>query len=130
MAIPGKSATIVIKRINIAERLSRLTGAGLYHHSVRAGLPVPIRHPLLNAKVLGSNSVHTAIFANKLYWLWGDTNRPRYPLGNVDVTMATSPISGKGGSSPDAGVNYTYFTGKDGFARRMAPIEGEGPCSH
>ncbi len=127
MAVPGKSATISIKRINIAERLCRLTGAGLYHHSVQAGLPVPIRQPLLNAKVLGSDSVHTAIFANKLYWLWGDTNRPRYPLGNFDVTMATSPMPRKGGSSPDAGVNYTYFTGKDGFARKMAPIEGKGP---
>ena len=88
MAIPGKSATITIKRINIAERLCRLTGAGLYHHSVRVGLPVPIKQPLLNAKVLGSDSVHTAIFANKLYWLWGDTNRPRYPLG---ISMSPWP---------------------------------------
>ncbi|MFP6666404.1 MAG: hypothetical protein VB876_03775 [Pirellulales bacterium] len=126
-ATPGKSATIRINRINVAERLCRLTGAGLYHHSVLAGLPIPIKQPLLNARVLGSDSVHTAIFCNKLYWLWGDTNRPRYPLGNFDVTMATSPMPKKGAARPDAGVNYTYFTGKDGFVRKMAPIEGEGP---
>ena len=124
---PGKTSTIQVKRINLAERLCRLTGGGLYHHSLRAGLPVPIKQPLLNAKVLGSDSVHTAIFRNKLYWLWGDTNRPRYPLGNFHVTMATSPLSRKGGLRFDAGVNYSYFTDKDGFARKMAPMEGKGP---
>ena len=65
--IPGGKAEIRIKRVNLAERLCRLTGAGLYHHSVRAGLAVPIKQPLLNAKVLGSDSVHTAIYRNKLY---------------------------------------------------------------
>jgi hypothetical protein len=124
---PGKMDEIRVKRINLAERLCRLTGAGLYHHSLQARLPVPIKQPLLNAKVLGSDSVHTAIFRDKLFWLWGDTNRPRYPLGNFDVTMATSPLLGKGGHRPDAGVNYTYFTGKDGFVRKMAPMEGQGP---
>jgi hypothetical protein len=125
--IPGKTAFIQIKRINLAERLCRLTGAGLYHHSVRAELPIPIKQPLLNAKVLGSDSVHTAIFRDKLYWLWGDTNRPRYPLGNFHVTMAISPLLKNSDPRPVAGVNYTYFTDKDGFARKMAPIAGKGP---
>ena len=110
MAIPGKSAEIRIKRINFAERLCRLTGAGLYHHSLRAGLPVPIKNPLLNAKVLGSDSVHTAIFRDKLYWLGGDTNRPRYPLGNFHGTMATSALLKTGAPRPVAGINYAYFT--------------------
>ena len=127
MTTPGGKAEIRIKRVNLAERLCRLTGAGLYHHSVRAGLPVPVKNPLLNAKVLGSDSVHSAIFRDKLYWLWGDTNRARYPLGNFDVTMATSPLLKKGASPPAAGVNYTYFTDKDGFARKMAPMAGKGP---
>jgi hypothetical protein len=124
---PGKMAKIRVKRINLAERLCRLTGGGLYHHSVRAGLPVPIKQPLLNAKVLGSDSVHTAIFHDKLYWLWGDTHRPRYPLGNFHVTMATTPLLRKGGLRFVSGVNFTYFTDKDGFARKMAPMEGKGP---
>ncbi len=123
---PGKTAKIRIKRVNLAERLCRLTGAGLYHHSLRAGLPVPIKQPLLNAKVLGSDSVHTAIFHDKLYWLWGDTNRPRYPLGNFHVTMATSALLKKNDPRPVAGVNYAYFTGKDGFVREMAPMKGKG----
>ncbi len=124
---PGGTAQIKIKRINIAERLCRLTGSGLYHHSVRAGLKVPLKEPLLNAGVLGSDSVHTSIFGGKLYWLWGDTNRMRYPLGNFDVTMATTPVQGKGASWPEKGVSYTYFEDGKGFVRRMAPMEGKGP---
>mgnify|MGYP002879442291 CR=1 FL=1 len=124
---PGKTSTIQVNRINLAERLCRLTGGGLYHHSLRAGLRVPIKQPLLNAKVLGSDSVHTTIFRNKLYWLWGDTNRPRYPLGNFHVTMATTPHSREDDFRFDSGVNYSYFTDKEGFARKMAPMEGKGP---
>ena len=71
--------------------------------------------------------MHTAIYRDKLFWLWGDTNRPRYPLGNFHVTMATSPLSREGGLRFAAGVDYSYFTDKDGFARKMAPMEGKGP---
>ena len=124
---PSATVQIRLKRINIAERLCRLTGAGLYHHSVRAGLPVPVKEPLLNSGVFGSDSVHNSIYDGKLYWLWGDTNRPRYPLGNFDVTMATSPVRGKGKSWPEEGINLSYFKDGKGFVRRMAPIEGVGP---
>src|SRR5205085_185996 len=53
----GKSATLKIKRINIAERLYRITGEGIYRDSILAGLPVPIKQPLLNAQVSGQDSV-------------------------------------------------------------------------
>ena len=124
---PGATAHLKVNRVNIAERLCRLTGSGLYHHSLRAGLKIPLKEPLLNAGVLGSDSVHTSIFAGKLYWLWGDTNRLRYPLGNFDVTMATSPLQGKVESWPEKGVNLTYFEDGKGFVRRMAPMDGKGP---
>src|SRR5688572_2285349 len=45
---PGKHAEIKIRRTNVAERLYRITGAGIYRDSVLAGLPVPIAQPLLN----------------------------------------------------------------------------------
>ena len=90
-------------------------------------MKIPLKEPLLNAGVLGSDSVHTSIFAGKLYWLWGDTNRLRYPLGNFDVTMATSPLQGKVESWPEKGVNLTYFEDGKGFVRRMAPMDGKGP---
>src|SRR6185312_7887642 len=44
----GGSAQLKIRRRNIAERLYRVTGAGIYRDSVLTGDRVPIREPLLN----------------------------------------------------------------------------------
>src|SRR6516164_1168806 len=97
----GGSVTLRIKRLNIAERLYRVTGAGIYRDSVLLGRKVPIRHPLLNAQVFGSDSVVTAIYRGKLHWFWGDTNRPGYPLGNFDVPGAISEGLLEGRIDPD-----------------------------
>ena len=65
---PGKTAVIKLKRTQIAERLYRLTGQGIYRDSVLAGRPVPIRQPLLNAQVCGQDSVNNCLFQGRLYW--------------------------------------------------------------
>jgi hypothetical protein len=122
----GGSAVLKIKRINIAERLYRLTGSGIYRDSVLAGLPVPIKEPLLNGQVFGCDATMSAVYRGALYWFWGDTNRPQYPLGNFHVTGATSRLPDKGGLDPAIGVDLEIFTGKDGFARPMAKLPGEG----
>ena len=62
-------------------------------------------------------------YRGSLRWFWGDTSRPDYPLGNFGTTGAVSPLA----SDPDRGVDFTYFTGADGFARPMLPIKGPGP---
>lgn len=123
----GGSAQLKIKRLNIAERLYRVTGEGIYRDSVLLDRPAPIREPLLNAQVAGCDSVQNAIYHGKLYWFWGDTNRPAYPLGNFHTTGATSRLPGDGGLDPALGVDLDYFAGDDGFARPMAKIPGEGP---
>ncbi len=124
---PGGSTRIEIKRINIAERLYRITGQGIYRDTVLLGKKPPIDEGLLNAKVLGSDSVVNAIFQGKLYWFWGDTNRPEYPLGSFHVPGATSLLPKDGGLSPNKGVNLNYFVDKDGFAKKTAEMPGEGP---
>ena len=96
----GGSADIVIRRVNIARRLYRVTGAGIYRDSVLTGDAVPIREPLLNGKVFGQDSVVNAVYQGKIHWFWGDTNRPDYPLGNFHVPGAISDLPGQGGSSP------------------------------
>src|SRR5438046_2726646 len=85
----GGSAQLKIKRLNIAERLYRVTGDGIYRDSVLLGRQPPIRGALLNGKVTGCDSVNNAIYAGKLYWFWGDTSRPAYPLGNFHASGAT-----------------------------------------
>ena len=123
----GGSATLKVKRNNIAERLYRVTGGGIYRDSVLMGRETPIQQPLLNAKVLGSDSVVNAVYGGKLHWFWGDTNRPAYPLGNFHVPGATSLLPADGGLDPDVGINLDYLPGNDGFAKETAHLPGEGP---
>jgi hypothetical protein len=124
---PGGSATLKLKRLNIAERLYRVTGEGIYRDTVLAGLPAPTRQPLLNASVLGSDSVLNAVYKGRLYWFWGDTNRPGYPLGNFHVPGATSRLPGDGGLDPAVGVDLDYFVDDKGFAKETCHMPGDGP---
>ena len=125
--IEGGSARIPIHRRNIAERLYRVTGAGIYRDSVLTGDPVPIREPLLNGRVTGQDSVVNAVYQGKVHWFWGDTNRPDYPLGNFHVPGATSELPGLGGLDPAKGVDLGYFLDEKGFAKPTAPLPGDGP---
>src|SRR4029077_18731461 len=60
----------------------------------------------------------------KLYWFFGDTNRLSYALGNFSMTGATTDLPDR--IDPAVGIDLKYFVGKDGFARPMAPMKGEG----
>jgi len=122
----GKTATVKLKRLNIAERLYRITGEGIYRDSVLAGLPVPLKQPVLNGQVAGQDTVHSTVYRGKLFWLWGDTNRPSYPLGNFKTSCATSLLPGKGGLDPSVGVDLTYFVDPSGFCKKMLPLPGKG----
>ena len=124
---PGTRAVLKIKRLNLAERLYRVTGAGIYRDSQLLGEPTPLGKPLLNAEVLGSDSVLTAEYQDKLFWFWGDTNRLRYPLGNFQVTGATSKLLNRGGLDAAKGVDFDYLTGDKGFVRPLAKMPGSGP---
>lgn len=121
---PGGSARLKIKRLNIAERLYRITGQGIYRDTVLLGRKAPIAHPLLNSQVTGQDSVLTALYRDRIYWFYGDTNKLSYALGNFSTSGATSPPPGK--TDPSVGVDLTYFVDKSGFSRPMAPIKGEG----
>lgn len=122
----GSTVTLKIKRLNIAERLYRVTGSGIYRDTVMANQKSPIREPLLNAKVVGQDSVQAIPYKGKLYWFWGDTNRLGYPLGHFGTAGATSELPGHGGLDPSVGVDLTYFTDASGFSRPTCDVKGEG----
>jgi hypothetical protein len=86
----------------------------------------PIREPLLNAKVVGQDSVQAIPYKGKLYWFWGDTNRLGYPLGHFGTAGATSELPGLGGLDPSVGVDLTYFTDDSGFSRPTCDVKGVG----
>lgn len=127
----GGAATVKVKRVNVAERLYRITGQGVYRDSVLVGDPVPVEQPLLNGRVAGQDSVQAAVYRGKVYWAWGDTNVPAYPLGNFGSSGATSELPGRpGGLDPDRGVNLHYFVDDAGTTRPVVPaaaVPGPGP---
>ncbi|MFQ5589988.1 MAG: hypothetical protein ACE5HE_02385, partial [Phycisphaerae bacterium] len=123
----GHSATIKLRRVNVAERLYRVTGQGIYRDSVVLGDKPPIDEPLLNGQVMGQDTVQVIPYRGKLYWFWGDTDRPQYALGNFAVSGASSRLPQRGGLNPEVGINLRYFVNENGFSKRMCPIEGPGP---
>jgi hypothetical protein len=123
---PGGSAVIKIDRLNIAERLYRVTGQGIYRDSILTGTTVPLKNPVLDGQVMGQDSVYTCIYRDRLFWLWGDTNRPSYPLGHFATAGAVSDLPGKGGLDPAVGVNLEYFVDETGFSRPICLLKEEG----
>ena len=124
----GGRSTVELQRRMPSERLYRVTGAGIYRDSVLLAEPTPLLEPLLTAQVAGLDSTHTAVHDGRLFWVWGDTLRPSYPLGHFKTAGATSPLPGskRARIAPDVGIDLTYFVGDDGFSRPVAPVADEG----
>jgi hypothetical protein len=119
---PGKSEEIALERINLAERLYRNTGQGLYRDSLMLGKETPLREPMGAGQVAGQDSVQVARYRDKLYWFWGDTARLSYPLGLFRTSGAVTPLPGQPGADPARGLDFTYFAAADGFSRAMAEV--------
>jgi len=120
---PGTATTVTVKNTNIATRLGRLTGQGLYSDSAMLGL----EHPALNRRepgVVGQDSVQAVPYQGKLFWLWGDTSIERYPLGNFHTTCANTAAD----AHPENGLQYDYFIDpKDPKRlRKMLPSKDPG----
>jgi hypothetical protein len=119
----GETFTVKLKRNNIAERVGRLTGQGQYNASELLGhdLPLPNINP---AGVMGQDSVQAAPYKDKIFWLWGDTNMPNYPLGNYNTTCATTARN----IDPEKGIAFQYFMDEKDpkRLRKMMTVEGPG----
>ena len=122
---PGGRARIEVERVNVAERLYRVTGQGTYRDTILLGEDAPLALPLLNGGVTGQDSVVTAVLSDRVLWFWGDTNRAAYPLGLFSTAGARS--SPPAALDASVGIELDYFTGDHGFARAMCPIDGPGP---
>ncbi|MBN2595143.1 MAG: hypothetical protein JXA81_16695, partial [Sedimentisphaerales bacterium] len=123
---PGTSAVIKIDRLNIAERLYRVTGQGIYRDSILTDTLVPLKNPVINGQVTGQDSVFTCIYHGRLFWMWGDTSRPSYPLGNFAMSGAFSDLPERGGLDPSLGVDLEYYVDEGGFSRPMSPLKEPG----
>jgi hypothetical protein len=120
--VAGQRAVIKLARRNIAERLYRLTGEGIYRDSVLLGKPTPLAEPLGAGKVAGQDSAFAVVYRDRLHWFWGDTSRMSYPLGHFWMAGAVSALPGRGGLDPTQGVDFTYFTDTNGFSRPVCRL--------
>ncbi len=120
---PGGSQRIEIDRRMIAKRLGRLTGAGRFAEAEKVGEEAP----LSESGVFGCDSVLLANHRGRLFWLWGDTTLPRYPLGIFDSTAALTPARPIGKFEPPLAIDYRHFRARDGDLRGVADFPGDGP---
>lgn len=119
---PGGKAVLRLPRRNVAERLYRVTGEGLYRDSVLLGEPTPLVEPLGSGQVAGQDSTFAEVYRGRVHWFWGDTGRLRYPLGHFWMASATSELPGQGGLDPASGINLRYFMDAEGFSRPVCRL--------
>lgn len=120
---PGASLTVEVKRTSIAKRLGRLTGAGLFGESQKLGLEADWKE----SRILGCDSVLTAVHDGRMFWAWGDTSVARYPLGIFDTSSATTAIRPFTKFEPPLKLKFDYFTDERERPRGVAKMPGKGP---
>jgi len=119
----GSKLTVEVRRTSIAKRLGRLTGAGIFAESQKVGREKGWRE----SGILGCDSIQGAVHRGKIYWSWGDTDLPGYPLGIFDSSGATTAIQPLKRFEPPIRLKYEYFANEKGQPRGIAKMPGEGP---
>ena len=114
---PGGSAVVPMRRINIAQRLYRFTGSGIFRDSILLGDTVPMVGEEGKPPIMGQDGGDAVVFGGRLHWLWGDTLIPSFPLGVFRGVGAVSDLPGNGGLDPDVGVALRYMRNEDGGFR-------------
>jgi hypothetical protein len=121
---PGGSAVLRLQRDNVAERLYRLTGSGIYRDTVLLRERARPRADRSLAVPTGMDSALATLYRGELFWIWGDTQVLKTPLGNFRATGARSRLPGDGGLDPSVGVEFRYF--RDG-AQLRAMVDDPHP---
>ena len=122
--VPGSTLRVEVERSIVAKRLGRLTGAGLFAESQKLGE----RMDEPESGEFGCDTVQTAIYQGRLFWMWGDTTLANYPLGIFNTTGATSSVPAFAEEPvPPIRPPFKRFLNGEGHVRAIAPMPGEGP---
>ena len=120
---PGEERVVKVERRQIAKRLGRVGGAGLFAESQKCGEHLEARE----SGEFGRDSVQTALYHGRVFWLWGDTSMQNYPLGIFNVTAATTPAPAFARPEPPVDPPYRAFTNANGRLRGVIKRQGGGP---
>lgn len=115
---PGSKHEIKVNRTIIAKRLGRLTGGGIFGESQKLGERLDWRE----SGILGSDSIQNAVHKGKMFWAWGDTSIPNYPLGLFHMTSATTEIKPLSSFEPPLAIDLQYFRDGKGKVRNVANV--------
>lgn len=120
---PGATLTVKVERKNIARRLGRLTGGGLFAESQKLG----DQRDWTDGPIVGCDSVQLAEYRGRLMWAWGDTTLSKYPLGLFNTSSATTSLQPLSAFTPPLKLPYNYFRTEAGVPRGVANVPGPGP---
>lgn len=120
---PGGMVEIQLRRDLPARRLGRITGAGIFGESQRFGLHTD----WTESGVFGCDSVQIAMHRGALFWAWGDTTLPHYPLGIFHTSSATTTVNPLPRAEPPVKLAFNYFRDGGGRIRPVAIMQGDGP---
>ena len=120
---PGKTLQVEVERRFPARRVGRLTGAGLFAESHKLGEHLEWK----DQGIHGCDSVQNAVHGGRLFWAWGDTTMPNYPLGLFDMSSATTAVRPEVALEPPLKLRFDYFTDAKGRQRPVAKMPGKGP---
>ena len=85
------------------------------------GKKAPTSQPVLNGQVLGQDSCLAVVHNDKVYWFWGDTNKPSYRWANSEPPAKRSEFL-PWRTRPQLGIDLHYFVDATGFSRPMAKL--------
>jgi hypothetical protein len=120
---PGETIRVEVERKIIAKRLGRVTGGGIFAEAQKFGEYADWQE----SGVFGCDTIQSTVHRGKRFWLWGDTDLPRYALGIFDSSSATSQPRPLSGFEPPIGLHFDYFRDAKGVPRGVAPMPGPGP---
>jgi hypothetical protein len=120
---PGATLKVEMNRDNIAKRLGRITGSGLFGESQQLGSELDWR----DGEVFGCDSVQNAVYRGRMFWAWGDTTLPHYPLGIFHMSSATTAIQPLKSFEPPVRLRFDHFIDDRGRPRGVAKMPGDGP---
>jgi hypothetical protein len=120
---PGGTQKVEVTRTNIAKRLGRLTGSGIFEESQKLGEHTDWQE----SGITGQDTAFVAPYAGKLFWIWGDSNLFGYPLGFYNTPGGTTPLAPLSSFEPPIAMPYDYYKGPDGIPHGVIAANPGGP---
>jgi hypothetical protein len=119
--MPGATIEVKLVRSNIAERMYRLTGQGIYRDSTILGQDVPLPYPNTMNGLLRLQYPQVTTYQGKLFWLWSEASQTVHPLPITRGVAATSDLPDTTGLDPTQGVHFNFWIDSTNLPMAMLP---------